>query len=194
MGKNIIVALFILMVMSAVYIFVGRESSLPLPELEPGQQHLPRIQLEEFTVYKYEGHKVLSTLSGKTAFFLDPNTLDVLGSIQGQSLDSPNKEFFTAESLRVTFAAKGLSDLLKNSRIQRTEIENQVRFGYQDHILFTEYAKYLNDQSLLVSDLPVQVKGPRMTMKGAKGFEYNTETTDLKLYGPLEGALLGTGQ
>lgn len=194
MGKNSVVALFLFTVATAIYFYLGRESSAPLEELEPGQKQVPRVQLEEFTIYKYDGHKALSTVSGKIASFLDPNTLDVMGNIQGQTLDSPHKEFFTAESARVTFAAKGLSELMKNSRIQRTEIENRVRFGYQDNVLYTDYAKYLHEEQRLLSDVPMQIKGPRIDMKGSKGFQYEAATQDLKVFGPLEGTLLGPDQ
>jgi hypothetical protein len=88
-------------------------------------------------------------------------------------------------------AAKGLVELMKNSRPQLTTIENQVRFGYDDVILYTDYARYLHDQERLISDLPVRIQGPKVDLMGSKGFEYQTKTKDLKVFGPLEGTLLG---
>lgn len=194
MGKNIIVALFLLMVGTAFFIFFRREPDLPMKVRDASKAKEPRIYLEEFTVYDYERHKMKSTLSGQAATFLDPDLLEVKGGVQGQKLDSPHKEFLNAELATVHFASKGLVDLMKASRVQSSEVRNQVRIGYDDNIIYTEYAKFLAEQQRLVSDVPVRILGPQVDLMGSKGFEYQTKTQDLKVFGPLEGTLIGTDQ
>lgn len=190
MGKNIIVALFVAILAASVLVFVQRDKRSKV-DRPVNKDRVPRISLEDFTVYKYEKHKTVSTLSGRFANFVDPDTLEMFGSIQGFNHQAKKKEFFASESATVHFAAKGVVDLAQNSRIVKTEIENQVRFGYDDIILYTEYAKFLNEEDRLVSDLPVRIEGPQVEMKGDKGFEYNNKTGDLKVYGPLEGTMRG---
>jgi len=191
MGKNIIVALFVAILAAAIFVFIQRDKQTK-PERVGTKDKAPRISLEDFTVYKYEQHKTVSTISGRFANFVDPDSLEMFGSIQGFNHKAKKKEFFASESATVHFAAKGVVDLVKNSRIVKTEIENQVRFGYDDIILYTDYAKYLNEEKRLTSDLPVRIQGPQVELKGDKGFEFNNNTGDLKVFGPLEGTMRGT--
>ncbi|MFY7930417.1 MAG: hypothetical protein ACOVS5_16195, partial [Oligoflexus sp.] len=172
-------------------IFTRRDPQPARAPQSAEHEKTPRILLEEFTLYEYQGSKAVSSLSGKFASFMDPNTVEMFGNLQGQRLDSKRREFFAAESATMQFAAKGLVELMKNSRPQLTTIENQVRFGYDDVILYTDYARYLHDQERLISDLPVRIQGPKVDLMGSKGFEYQTKTKDLKVFGPLEGTLLG---
>jgi LPS export ABC transporter protein LptC len=191
MGKNIIVALFVAILAAAVFVFIQRDKQAK-PERVGNRDKVPRISLEDFTIYKYEQHKTVSTISGRLANFVDPDSLEMFGSIQGFNHKAKKKEFFAAESATVHFAAKGVVDLVKNSRIVKTEIQDQVRFGYDDIILYTDYAKYMNEEGRLTSDLPVRIQGPQVELKGEKGFEFNNNTGDLKVYGPLEGTMRGT--
>lgn len=191
MGKNIIVALFVAILAAAIFVFIQRDRQ-GKPERIGNKDKAPRISLEDFTIYKYEQHKTVSTVSGRLANFVDPDSLEMFGSIQGFNHKAKKKEFFAAESATVHFAAKGVVDLVKNSRIVKTEIQDQVRFGYDDIILYTDYAKYMNEEGRLTSDLPVRIQGPQVELKGEKGFEFNNKTGDLKVYGPLEGTMRGT--
>ncbi len=190
MAKNIIVALFVAIMAAALLVFIRRDKQAK-PEPMVGKDKVPRISLEDFTVYKYEKHKTVSTISGRFANFVDPDSLEMFGSIQGFNHQAKKKEFFASESATVHFDAKGVVDLVRNSRIIKTEIENQVRFGYDDIILYTDYAKFLHDEDRLISDLPVRIQGPQVELKGDKGFEFNNKTGDLKVYGPLEGTMRG---
>ncbi len=192
MGKNIIVGLFLLMVGAAFYVFSQRKPDVPIKDRDPAKASEPRIYLEEFTVYDYERHKMRSTLSANSGIFVDPDTLQIKGKIQGQKLDSPHKDFIHAELATVRFGSKGLVDLMKSAQMQTFEIKDQVRIGYDDSILYTEYAKYLAAQERLHSDVPVRILGPQIDMLGSRGFDYHTKTRDLKVFGPLEGKLLGS--
>jgi LPS export ABC transporter protein LptC len=188
MGKNIIVALFVAILAAAIFVFIQRDKQ-DKSERVGSKDQVPRISLEDFTVYKYEQHKTVSTISGRFANFVDPDQLEIFGSVQGFNHKAKKKEFFASESATVQFAAKGVVDLAKNSRIIKTEIENQVRFGYDDLILYTDYARYLNEEGRLTSDLPVRIQGPQLELKGEKGFDFNNNSGDLKVYGPLEGTM-----
>ncbi len=190
MGKNIIVALFVAILAASILVFIQRDKHVK-KDHPVNKDRVPRISLEDFTVYKYEQHKTVSTLSGRFANFVDPDTLEIFGSIQGFNHQAKKKEFFASESVTVHFASKGVVDLVRNSRIIKTEIENQVRFGYDDIILYTDYAKFLNEEDRLISDLPVRIEGPQVELKGDKGFEFNNKTGDLKVFGPLEGTMRG---
>lgn len=185
-----IVAVFLLVLSAAILVFLrrGRPDSSERPYV---RERLPRLSLEDFTMYKYEQHRAVSTLSGRFANFIDPDTLEIFGSIQGFNYEAKKKESFSAESATVHFAAKGLVDLIKDSRIISTEIENQVKISSDDLLLSTDYAKFIHEEDKLISDLPVRIEGPQMEFVGRKGFEFNNKNGDLKVFGPLEGTMRG---
>lgn len=188
MGRKFIVVVFLSVLSLSVWVFLNRESNQTLNEL-PSSDKTPRISLEEFTLYKYEKTRASATLSGRFANFVDPDQLEMFGSVQGYSQNKGKREFFTAESATLHFQAKGVVNLVKQSQIEKIEIENSVRFGSENMVLYTEYARYLNLEKKLNSEQPVRIQGQEFDVKGSKGFEYSVDTGDLKVFGPLEGTL-----
>ncbi len=188
MGKQILVGIFILLFGSALYVFSKRDKSQSKIAL-PVKEHSPRITVEDFVIYKYEDHRVISSLSGKLGSFYDPNTLEILGDVKGMEHNKQKNKEFSSESLTLHFVSKGLSVLTRDNRIDFAEIENQVRLGYDGITIFTDYAKYLNDEKRLASSLPVRIQGPKFDVMGTKGFEFLGTTNDLKVFGPMEGKL-----
>ncbi len=186
MARKMLVLAFIFLLALSIWVFMTSDKKADKTRLL-GREHAPRMSMEEFTVFRYENHRPISTLSGRYANYIDPNTLEIFGSIQGFNYQSKKKEFFSAESATAHFDSKGLVDLVNNSQIQSFELENQVRFGYEDILLYTEYAKFLNQEHRLFSDVPVKIVGSQVELRGEKGFDYNSKTGDLKVYGPLKG-------
>ena len=181
-------ALFVVIMAASLWVFTQRDPHKK-PKVARSREHAPRISFEDFTVWKYEDKLLVASLTGRFANFVDPNSLELFGSIRGINQQGKKKQFFSAESATVHFAAKGVVDLVKNSRITKTEVENQVKFGYDDVILYTDYAKFFPGEDRLVSDLAVRIQGPDVEIRGEKGFEFFNKTGDLKVYGPLEGTL-----
>jgi hypothetical protein len=196
MGKNIVVIAFVSVFIGAIVVFFQRSEKLAekakmkLQAKEAVSEKHSRISVEEFVIYEYEDHHATGTFQGKLAQFQDPDTMEIFGSVRGNRLNGEHKEFVASEAATLRFASKGLSELVKDSKLQTVVLENQVRFGTDDITMFTDYAKYDHETGRLFSDRPVRIQNPQADMFGKKGFEYDSNSQDLKLFGPMEGTLV----
>ena len=193
MGKHFIVIAFVSAFIGAVVVFFQRSEKQAVKKLQAKEvvsERHSRISIEEFVLYEYQDHHATGTFQGKLAQFQDPDTLEVFGSVRGNRLEGDHKEFVAAESATMRFASKGLTELVKDAKLQTVLLENQVRFGSDDVTMFTDYAKYDHASGKLVSDRPVRIQNPQADMLGKKGFEYDSHTQDVKIFGPMEGTLV----
>lgn len=190
MGKYIISGVFLVFCGVSLLVFFVRDDKL-LKEQVNMSEKLPRIILEDFTLYKYREHSVKATFTGKIAHFRDPNILEVYGEIRGLKHNSEKREHISAESATVVFHANGIVQLLEESRVKTCEIENNVQVGSGNDVILTQYAQYSGDKNHLRSDVPVKFSNPTAQLKGKNGFVYDIETGDLELIGPIEGFLQG---
>ena len=190
MGKNTISVIFLVFSGVSLFVFFHRDNKI-LREKVDRAERLPRVILEDFTIYTYNEHEVQSTLTGKIAHFLDPNILEVYGDIRGLKHNSSKREHFSAESATVLFSAKGIVRLLEDSRIETCELENKVRVGSGDDVILTEYAKYFSKRNQLRSDVPVHYSNPTARLMGKNGFVYDIDRGDLDIIGPIKGTLQG---
>lgn len=188
MGKNIVTLIFLIISGLASYLFITRESE-ELREKVSVRTKKPRITLENFTLHRYRDHKIVSTLTGQMANFMDPNLLEMYGKLRGLRYDSANREYFSAESASIYFTSNGVVQLLSSSEIARADIENDVNVGSQDKLIKSQYAQYLADKDILRSDVPVVLIAPDSVLRGLKGFEYKIDSEDIELFGPIEGTL-----
>lgn len=189
MGKNLVVFLFLACFLVSIAAFLNRKEkpSLSLPK-EGESLKEPRVVLEEFTVFRYEQHKIQQTISAKLGYFQEPNILELYGNIRGFK-HTEKREYFSADSSITYFESRGLSQLLRRAAVIKTEVEGQVRTGIDGNELTTEYAEYIAPQNLLRTDLPVVVDGPKGRFNGDKGFEYFINDGIMNIRGPMTGVL-----
>lgn len=193
MGKHIIVIAFVSAFVGAVIVFFQRSEKQAVKKLqarEAGTERHSRISIEDFVLYEYKDHHATGTFQGKLAQFQDPDTLEVFGGVRGNRLEGEHKEFVASEAATLRFSSKGLAELVKDAKLETVVLENQVRFGSDDVTMYSDYAKYDNATGKLVSDRPVRIQNPQTDMLGKKGFEYDSHTQDVKIFGPMEGTLV----
>lgn len=191
MGKNLVVVGFLVCCGLAIYVLVTRGEPDGLSE-SIHENPEPRISLEDFTLYKYKGHKADATVSGKLALFMDPNMLEVYGSVRGLRHNSEKREFMSAESATIFFETSGLAELMvKEAKVAKAEIEDNVNIGVKYNRLKTEFAELLPEKGILQSELPVSLKGPTGDFRGEKGFRYFLNDEKVKIFGPINGVMQG---
>ena len=188
MGKNVVAGAFVLLSLYAVFIFMQKDSARLRDQVSRSEKD-PRVILEDFTLYRYRGHRVLSTLSGRIAHFIEPNSVEMYGSLRGLRYDTVNREYFSAESAAIYFVGTGMMQLMKGAEVERAEIDNNVKVGSAENLIETDYAQYLADRNRLRSDVPVVFTSPKSKLKGQTGFEYDLELETVELFGPMEGVL-----
>ena len=190
LGKNIVAAIFIIISFVALVVFFSRDDRT-LKDQVNLEDRKPRVILEGFTLYKYSGHEIQSTLTGKIAHFIDPNVLEVYGDIRGLRHNTEKREHFAAQSATAYFSSSGIVQLMQKSEIVRCEVENNVRVGFGDNLILTQYAQYLGKDKTLRSDLPVEFRAPQSRLHGKSGFDYRLEDEELDIHGPIKGTLQG---
>lgn len=188
MGKNVLAVIFLSISTYAVYVFMQKDSSRLKDQITSSERE-PRVILEDFTMYRYRGHQVLSTITGRLGHFIEPNSVEMYGNLRGLRYDTENREYFSAESATVYFKASGMLQLMKGSEVERAEVDNNVRVGSSRNLIETDYVQYRAEKQTLRSDVPVVFTSPRSTLSGQSGFEYDILTEAAKLYGPMEGTL-----
>jgi len=192
LGKILISISFIILSVAAISFFFMQDDGKLRDKVYATK--VPRIILEDFTVYRYEGHKATATLSGKVAHFIEPNILEMFGNIRGMRYNSKAKEHIKADSSSTTFHSRGVVELMKDSRVVKSELEGGVQFGFHDTILFSDFAEYITASEVLRSDMPVVIRSPQGNLKGKSGFRYNVTEELVEVYGPLQGTLQSDGQ
>lgn len=190
MGKNAIVGGFLLACCLAIYVLATREGPI-VRENDPDASREPRLSLSDFTIYKYDDHKVKMTFSGRLANFVDPNLLEIYGNIRGLRHNSQKREYVTAESAVVFFETNGVAQLMEDAEVSKAELEDNVNVGVKYNRLVTDFAEYLPQQELLQSEFPVRLKGPTGDFDGKSGFKYDLKSEDILIHGPISGVLQG---
>lgn len=191
MGRHILVVAFLVTSVIAVVLFLARDDG-SLRDQVDSRSKQPVITLEEYTMFRYEGHELRATLSGKLATFFEPNVVEMYGNVTARKHAGEKKEYASAESAAAYFASSGVTQFMKDSKIERAQLENDVKIGIGDNILSTEFAEYLAALEVLRSDRPVLMHGPTGRFKGGNGFAYSLSTEEMTVFGPLEGVLQGS--
>ncbi len=190
MGKNIVVALFLCACALAGYVLFTREprkvSNVVINKKDP------RVSLEDFTIFRYKGHQAEATFSGKLGLYVDPNILEIYGSVRGMRHNSTKREYVSAEAATVYFNTNGLAQLMETqAKVTRAEVQENVNIGMRYNRVVTEYAEYLPTPPVLQSDRKVELKGPTGDFVGQKGFHYLLDQESIKIFGPIEGVIQG---
>ncbi|MGE0171660.1 MAG: LPS export ABC transporter periplasmic protein LptC [Oligoflexales bacterium] len=180
--------IFSLLSIAAVLVFLVREERRP-SQREGSADVTPMLSLKEFVVYRYLDDQVRWTVSAKLGNFLDPNVVEVFGSVEGSRVVDDETEIVTAESAVAYLDANSLSDSVKDAQISRVEIDSSVNIAMKNYAIKTDYAEYTVKSQTIESDLPVTVEQKANFFEGQNGFNYNLNKDLLTIKGPLKGVV-----
>lgn len=186
--KYILTLIFSLLSIAAVLVFLVREERRP-SQREGSADVTPMLSLKEFVVYRYLDDQVRWTVSAKLGNFLDPNVVEVFGSVEGSRVVDDETEIVTAESAVAYLDANSLSDSVKDAQISRVEIDSSVNIAMKNYAIKTDYAEYTVKSQTIESDLPVTVEQKANFFEGQNGFNYNLNKDLLTIKGPLKGVV-----
>lgn len=188
LGKNILVAAFLITSLVSLVLFFAREDN-SLRDQVDARSKQPVISLEEFVVFRYSGHALSSTISARMANFLEPNVVELYGDINSKRYTEGKEDYLAAESATAYLSSHGITQFMKDNSVSKAQLESDVRIGVGDNVVSTEFAEYLKQNELLRSEQPVMVYGPTGKFRGNTGFEYELKTEKMTLFGPIEGLL-----
>ena len=191
MAKKLIIAVFVISLAMALYVFMTRETKSLKQSINQAAGHEPRVMLEDFVAYRYEADVLKAKLAGRIGEFFEPNIVELEGEVRGERLVRRNEqETINAESATAFFNANSLTKMLDPSQsldLERAELSGFVEVGVKEHLLTTDYAEYLNRDKIVRSQRPVRVEGPSRVFTGDSGFSYQLSSQVLEMNGHVKG-------
>ena len=189
MFKNILIVSFVLISAGAIFFFfvIGMERDL---DKVVGSHQQPLIALRDFVIYRYDDDEMKWTISANMANFLDPNVVQIIGEVNGiRQTDDGGKESLDADSAIAYLRANSFSEFIQNARINKVEIDNDVKIVVKDYTITTDYAEYHDKAQMIQSEFPVNIVQQDNFFEGDSGFEYKIKDDALKVKGPLKGMI-----
>lgn len=189
MGKKLVIAGFLVCLILAFYVFLTREIKSRHDAGEPVKQ--PRVVLEDFAIYRYEGDALVAKLTSRLGHFYEPNIVELDGEVRGERMNAEGeRETLEAESATAYMKSNSLMKLMdQRTELDRAELNGFVEVGLREHVLSTDYAEFANSDKLVQSRRPVRVEGPGRVFLGDEGFRYGVETQVLEMQGPVKGVV-----
>ncbi len=190
MGKKTVITIF-LAVFSYALFYALNTDLLNLNSSIAQELETPRLQLENFSIRKFEKQKKRSTINGAIGYFLDPNILKITGGMKYDSYDSNQKNTVVSNTITAYFDSNSISDLAENGTLLRTVFEGNVQFIADGRKIQTEYAEYLSRDNLITSLNPVKFIAGKSVVSGSNGFKYSIDKKVLNLFGLTTGEFFG---
>jgi len=192
MGKTIIIIGVVIALILSVIIFLMKDDTSPKDQYLNTVDNEPRVTMEDFAIFSYVDQKIEGTFSAKLGHFLDPNIVEAFTTVRGVRYRPKNRvESLRCGSVTAYLVGDSMSEIVspKGAEVARAEVEDQVRIGFDDHFLNTEFAEYVAATNLVTSNERVQVDGPNRTLFGEDGFSYNLKKEALEMQGAVSGVV-----
>ena len=189
MGKQLATWFFLILFFAAVFIFYSKDDKDLRESVKSVPVSIPRVTLKNFKIEKYIGVKKISNASGKLAYFIEPDILEVYGKITAADYTKDHLRIAKGDTLTAYFNTSGLIDLAKESSISRAILENHVELIDKDNRIYTNIVSYNKKKDILSSDREVSIDSSQGKLYGENGFIYKISDEFLKLMGPVNGLL-----
>lgn len=187
MAKTLSTILFLVAFLFSGLIYLNRDTKTLRENLEQDDTSDPRVQIENFILYRYNGAKLSSELRAKSGEFVDPNSAALVGAVRAVNYTETGEETVEAEQALAIYDAENLGATLSGAELARTKLIDSVVVQYSQHTMYTDYAEYIARKSVIVSDRPVEVRGPGRWFKGQAGFQVDLSDSTVELFGRING-------
>ncbi|MBM4251045.1 MAG: hypothetical protein FJ146_03665 [Deltaproteobacteria bacterium] len=191
MGKKLVILGFLLSFAFAIYVFMTRETSSIKERINRVSSKEPRVVLEEFIAYRYDGDQLKAKITAHLGEFFEPNVVVLEGEVNGRRIKSKDDiEEIRAESATAYFKPSSLTKMLDPSQaneLERAELSGFVEVMLQEHQIITDYAEFIGRDKSVRSSRPVRVEGPGRTFIGESGFVYQLVSQILSMPGKVKG-------
>jgi len=178
---------FFSMLALAIMAFLQRETESIRQRIEVIDS--PRILLERFTFYRYQGTQVDVQVSARNAHFLEPNKLEIFTDVSGFRRIEDRFEELSCQIVTAHFMGNGLADVMAKNELVRAEFDSQVEIKLREQTVKTDYAEYLARTDILRSAMPVVILGRARRLQTDSGFVYDMAQESIRLHGQVNGIL-----
>jgi hypothetical protein len=189
MAKKLVIVGFLLCFGLALWTYLTRDKKSLRENLTSGQRD-PRVVMEDFSIYRYEAATIRSRLMAKLGHFYEPNVVELDGEVRAERRTLDGVETATAETATAIFNAKSLRSMMgQKLQLDKAELAGFVEVGVKRHLLSTDYAEFINKDSIVRSSRPVRVEGPGRVFTGDEGFVYSLSNETLDMPGQVKGVV-----
>jgi lipopolysaccharide export system protein LptC len=189
MGKKLVIIGFLVCCLLAMWVFWSREVK-SLRETLNKDVREPRVVLEDFVAFRYEGDAQVGKLTARLGHFFDPNVMELDGEVKAERQTGDGVETLSTESATAYFRAASVSAMMdEKTELDRAELTGFVEVGMRDHLLSTDFAEYRDKDQTVRSTRPVRVEGPHRVFSGEEGFVYDLKKQALSMPGPIKGVI-----
>ena len=191
MTKKLVIVSFLLSFSVALYVFFSREERSIRDSIKDSKKE-PRIELEDFVIYRYQDNDLVGKLTSRIGNFYEPNLIELISEVKGERYIGNEMETMESESAVANLKSKSLVEVLsgKDISLDVAELTGFVEVGINSHLLSTDYAKYEADKQMILSDRPVRVTGLGRVIDGSEGFSYFLEDQAMVLPGHIKGQVV----
>lgn len=190
MAKRLVIIGFLICFGLACWTYWSRDKK-SLRENLSARLREPRIVMDEFSLYRYQGQKIKARVMAKFGYFYEPNLVELDGEIRGERLNIDGTvETVNAETATALFSAKTLGSMLgQKVELERADLTSFVEVGVKNHLMSTDFAEFIGKDQTVRSTRPVRVEGPGRVFTGEEGFVYRLNDETLDMTGQVKGVV-----
>lgn len=192
MAKNIIIVVFSLCFLLALYLFATKDSSPLINNIENTTEN-PKAAFENFRFSRYDKVSMVYDLSAKAGWFRDPHFLELMGDVKMYQYGDGEKRFSGAETVVVQYDADNLNEIIEGAPVEHARFHEFVELKSQNqnqsYTLKTDFAEYIAVDRVFKSNRPVEVFGKDHHLRGSEGFVYAMDRKELQIEGLVHGVV-----
>jgi lipopolysaccharide export system protein LptC len=181
-----IIILFCALFLISIWLFATREDK---PIIAETQSMILKksFVMDQFKLSRYKGKTLVGEITAEGGQFVEPNVLHLWGDVRAKRLINGDFETVSSDFAEAYFASDSLSGMLNGAELVTAELNDEVKVSYKGHRLYTDFAKYLPNQELIVSERPVLIDGPNRSMTSDKGFQIDLVKQNVDVFGEVKG-------
>lgn len=192
--KTVVIITFLLFFVGALWTQLSKERPNIKDELKKSEGLVPEVVLEDFSIFRYTGNHLDSEISGQIGQFVDPNRVQAFGEAKATKYEAGRTQTLIGGQAVAFFKAKTVQEMMGSPELVRVEMSKNVKMNTSDHIIFTDEADYTALTNTVTSSRPVRVEGDNQWFTGERGFQYEVDSENVRLYGKVRGMVMPADQ
>ncbi len=170
-----------------MFFFRGQTSVRETMEKDPARLK-SRVVLKDFVVRHFAEKAPLKFYKASLGLLTKDNLVDLFQVYAHESKEAANKTL-SCKKVRVFFVDNSLSAILDNPQIQKASLSGNISLEQDSYILHTEKAFYNANLEMVYGNEPLEVKNKNHMMRGNKGFQLNLNSSEIRVFGKIEGIM-----
>lgn len=189
MGKRLLILFFLTGLIIALSLLGRKNPSSLRDNIEKFDINEPRILLKNFESTRYSGNHLIAHISADGGGFFSPNFLELKDNVHGWRTVEGAIQSVYADKALLYFESDSIAQIMSSPKFETGYVKGNVKISFREEILRTDFAKYLSQENVVISDQPVNVSGVRRWFSGQEGFKFLINDEILYIFGTVKGSV-----